>query len=449
MRRLTAAFITTSIIFAAPAIGENRFSVDQMNQDIDALELAIRTTHPDYTRYTPAVDWESQITRAKSGLESASEAGFYARLARLVALLHDGHSSVIPTGPLIVRRWPMSLSLRGDGVWIEAAAPAISQGVGARIVSISGVPIEDILTSLAPYLPGDNAQSQRFYASRMLTSPLLLRELGLAASIEGIPLVVEARDGTRKAIEPPLPPADAEPEFSRGGDWVGIESMIPTKPLWMEDPGVAYWMRPIAGGKVLYIRYREVAWNESRPFDAFCKEAAAASAEPGVERVVIDLRGNGGGNNHFSYFLLHAMIGSPANRAGRLYVLIDGDVYSAAQNFATNMEKHTYAVFVGEPTGGRPNHFGDAKAVVLPSSQYVLRCSTLRWFDSDPRDARQWIMPDIVVPMRMSDIMAGTDPVLDAAIKSPPGNWSEFGKFWPVRHWRRPSQRVAWPPGQE
>ncbi len=445
MVRARAALIASVMSLGAPALAENRFTVEQMIQDIDALVESVRKTHPDYTRSTPASEWESEIAKAKSGLESATEAGFYARLSRLAALLRDGHSSVIPTGPLIARRWPMSIALCSDGVWIEAAAPDISEAVGTRIVSMSGAPVEHVLSALAPYLPGDNAQSQRFYAALMLTSPLLLRELGLSDSIEGVPLVVESLEGDRKTIEPTLPPDDAEPEFGRGGDWIGFESRIPTKPLWMEEPGVAYWMRPIAGGRVLYIRYREVAWDESRPFDGFCREAAEASAGAEIERVVIDLRGNGGGNNQFSYFLLHAMIGSPANRAGRLFVLTDGDVFSAAQNFATNMEKHTYAVFVGEPTGGRPNHFGDAKQIRLPASKYILRCSTLRWFDSEPRDTREWIMPDIVVPVRMRDALSGTDPILDAAIAARPEDWVEFGKIWPVRHWRRPSQRTPWP----
>ena len=48
---------------------------------------------------------------------------------------------------------------------------------------------------------------------------------------------------------------------------------------------------------------------------------------------------------------------------GRLSVIIGCETFSAATNFATEVEKDTDAVLVGEPTAGRPNLYGDVRDV--------------------------------------------------------------------------------------
>ena len=93
---------------------------------------------------------------------------------------------------------------------------------------------------------------------------------------------------------------------------------------------------------------------------------------------MIDLRRNGGGNNYLVQPLIHAVLKSSLDAPGRLFVITDRGTFSAAQNCATRLERETWALFVGEPTGGRPNHFGDAEAFPLPGSGHVLRCSTVR-----------------------------------------------------------------------
>ena len=62
------------------------------------------------------------------------------------------------------------------------------------------------------------------------------------------------------------------------------------------------------------------------------------------------------------------------------------------------LEQNTNAVFVGEPTGGSPNGYGDSRKLTLPSSGLTVRVSTLYWQPSDPRDKRDAIAPDIAAP---------------------------------------------------
>jgi C-terminal processing protease CtpA/Prc len=164
-----------------------------------------------------------------------------------------------------------------------------------------------------------------------------------------------------------------------------------------------------------------------------------------ADRLIIDLRRNGGGNNMLAEPLRRMIVKSRFNQRGALYVLTSPQTFSAAQNFATRLERETEAIFVGEPTGGAPNHFGDAKFAVAPKSQIPYIISTLRWQDSPPFDERGWILPDIPAPPSFDDYASGRDAALGAALADAPGE--ETLDAWArrvVEPWDRDSQKMDW-----
>ena len=79
-------------------------------------------------------------------------------------------------------------------------------------------------------------------------------------------------------------------------------------------------------------------------FPRVFKEAKARS----VERVILDLRLNGGGNNELNRPIWHALIRSERlNQKGKLWVLIGPQTFSAAMNCVDDLEMNTNALFAG------------------------------------------------------------------------------------------------------
>jgi len=103
------------------------------------------------------------------------------------------------------------------------------------------------------------------------------------------------------------------------------------------------------------------------------------------------------------------------NAPGAIYVLIAPHTFSAAQNLATRLERETFAVFMGEPTGSSPNHCGDATRFGDGPADLPAQVSTVRWMDSSPADKRVTIKPDVLVPSTFSDFLGGHDTVLETA----------------------------------
>lgn len=94
--------------------------------------------------------------------------------------------------------------------------------------------------------------------------------------------------------------------------------------------------------------------------------------------------------------------------AGRL-------TFSAAGNFAAELaDRAEHEVFVGEPTGGAPNQFGDHVAIELPHAGITVTSAKV-WVEVSADD-RPATGPDLPVPFTAAAYFAGRDPVLDAAL---------------------------------
>ena len=98
-----------------------------------------------------------------------------------------------------------------------------------------------------------------------------------------------------------------------------------------------------------------------------------------------------------------------------LFVLIGRSTFSAARFLVNELEHYTDAVFVGEPTAGKANHYSDSRKITLSNSGITVRVSTL-WWQEDPRDTRQWKAPDIAAELGSADYRDNVDPAFQAVL---------------------------------
>jgi len=104
------------------------------------------------------------------------------------------------------------------------------------------------------------------------------------------------------------------------------------------------------------------------------------------------------------------------DRRGRLYVIIGRSTFSAAQNLSTLIERHTEAIFVGEPTGSSPTFVGETIDFQLPYSGVWANVSDLLWQSGWPMDERTWIAPLLYTPPTFAAFRENRDPALEAIL---------------------------------
>ncbi len=416
--------------------------------DLDALVAALLDGHPDPFRFHPREEWEQAIDALASRLEELDETAYYLELARIVALVRDGHSGVLPSheGGLFARSFGIELEQCSDGLLVSAADPEHAPALGKRVLAFGAVETPEALERLEPYLSRDNDLGSPWLVELMLVSPALGTALGFWPSIEEASLRVEAAGGAPSVV-PLRATRDGPPLGFRPPGWSVAGHGAGDPPLWARRPGTPWWYEEVAGGRVGWLRFAAVEHAPDERFHDFCARTFEEIESSAVEALVVDLRGNRGGNNYLAQPLIHALIRSRLDVPGRLFCVTDRRTFSAAVNAAARIERETWALFVGEPMGGRPNHFGDSREITLPGSGCTLQVSTVRWQDSDPSDARPWIRPDLPAPIRIADRLSGRDPALEAILAFDPARAADlFGGLPPIAHWRRASQQLGWPP---
>lgn len=99
-----------------------------------------------------------------------------------------------------------------------------------------------------------------------------------------------------------------------------------------------------------------------------------------------------------------------------MFVLIGRETFSAASYLTTKLEFNTKAIFIGEPTGASPNHYGDNRPLILPNSGLEVRLSSIYWQNSFPFDSRTATEPRLRVDLNSKDYFSNKDPFLEAAL---------------------------------
>jgi len=256
--------------------------------------------------------------------------------------------------------------------------------------------------------------------------------------------VVDGRGHRREAALPPERPDST-------ARWIAADAEVRSPlPLTRRLPGPFAFADLGDSARTVFVRIRAIVDEPGgERFAQFVARLFAHVDSLGSRRLILDLRGNGGGNNYLNQPLVHAVIRRPElDRTGRLFVIVDRGTFSAAVSLAADLERETHALFVGEPTGAAPNSPGDPAHVTLPASGLVVRISTVLWQGSDPRDPRAFIAPNFPVMPTWADWLGHRDPAL-AAIDAyrPPGVSSETP---PNTHWGSRAQlgaqvpRIAW-----
>jgi hypothetical protein len=168
----------------------------------------------------------------------------------------------------------------------------------------------------------------------------------------------------------------------------------------------------------MYVQYNRCQ-NGGEPFEAFAARLLRTLDGGGVDRLIVDVRHNGGGNSDVDDPLITGLRSRANWRArGKVLCLIGAATFSSAVWTANDLQG-LGAVLMGSPTGGRPNSYGNVQNLSLPNSLVPISYST-RYFriieGSDPAS----LVPHVTVEPTIEDRRAGRDPLLEEALRYTP-----------------------------
>jgi tetratricopeptide (TPR) repeat protein len=386
-------------------------------------------------RRTPSRDldqaeFRAAVTKLAAAVPEMSDAQIIVGMLKLLRPVGDGHAYVAPAEDDrdLNRILPVKFYLFPEGLFVTAATPPYRRLLGAQVLAIgthdAGCDVEQAMAALDPLISRDNTQQVKWLAPEVLRWPPVLHALGLIADPGRVPLTVRFPDGasgtvtvdsqpsgprTYPAIAPPPTPTRPRPP-----GWISLPDTLPSPlPLHLRNSDILYWYEYLAEHRLVYFQFNGVGDHPAQPLADFYHRLFRFIDRHDVATLVIDLRWNGGGNTYLAQPLLHHLIA--CDKVG-LYVIIGRGTFSAAQNTATAIGRETSAIFVGEPSGSRPNFIGEAIPFRLPYSKTTVNVGDLYWQTSWPMDHRPWIAPDIYAPPTFEAYRSNRDPAMEAIL---------------------------------
>ena len=388
---------------------------DGWRADIDTLLEARERLHPDPWHDLPRATWVAAADAVKARIPTMTDDQALVELVRLTVMPglggREGHTGIFPGAG--THEFPILLWQFSDGLVITAARAPYEDLVGSRIETIAGRPVADVLALVEPLTPRDNPSNLLAYAPLYLRMSEVLSGLGVQDRVGPATFGIVDPSGAERDVE--IAPIAAEDDIAwHGGDPLRLRS---TDALWLRDVAKPLWWTYLADSKTLYVQYNAVEGG----IDSVADEILARAKQPGVDRVVVDLRNNGGGDNT-TYRHLLAVLQDPAiDRPGQLDVLIGRLTFSAAANFATEVEhddgrdRSSARTWAAARTCTATRGGSTCPTAV---SRSTWRPATGRRARAD--DPRITIEPDLAIPLSSEDYLAGIDPVLAAVTAGTP-----------------------------
>ena len=331
-------------------------------------------------------------------------------LQRVVALLGDGHTAVgWPEGDARFGRFPLQLFWFDDGLFVTATDPGHLGVLRLRLLRIGDSTAEDAATAVSALTARENESQIKDDARSLIVGPKILHALRILPDQRRGRFVFQGPQG--EELSPELEPSKRDGQPS----WVTAYDGSSRPPLRLEHRDLDYWYEYVAESRTLFLQYNKCRNTDGRPFREFVDELLAFADRTPVERVVIDLRYDAGGNSAVMAPLLKGLARRSALcRRGSLFVLIGRQTYSSAELNAVQLRNRLNAILVGEPTGQKPNAFGEVRKFFLPNSGLKVTYST-KFFRLESGDPPS-LMPSVAVGLRSADYFAGRDPALEAAL---------------------------------
>jgi hypothetical protein len=376
---------------------------DQWMQDLDFLATELPRKHKNLYHNISEAEFQTRIEELKTKLPSMDQNEILVGLMRILASVGDSHTTL---GYRAQQALPLMLYWFKDGIAILNTTAEYEEILYGRITLLGGKSIEDVVAVLSAVIPHENEAQVKDKIPNVLTDTVILHGLKLIPSQETVSLTVLTKSGRTVTL-------DMKPlSFASKPEWLVDTSDESDAPLYLRKRRMYYWYEILSDYQTLYFKYNSCQNMKDQPFKDFVDILFSAADAAKIKRIVIDLRHNGGGNSGiFAPFLEELKKRPEFLQNGSIHVLIGRRTFSSAILNTIDLKKQTQAIFAGEPTGGKPNHYGEVQMFLLPNSKLPVSFSVkyFRVIEDDPDS----LVPDLLIEPRISDYLKKVDPVLE------------------------------------
>lgn len=415
----------------------------QLREDFQIFRSALTENHPDLYRHRSQELVDQILDSCQMSIVGPMDLIAFGNLVRFaVSGIECGHTSGSLPGELMehyaasVPMFPLKLWFAGDRAFVlcskEGHVP-----VGSEILSIDNEPIKRIREKLFHYLPSDGKIQTKKNATLNNDAFLFLYNF-IYGEKPHFKIRLTMPDGQNRDVT-------LQATHFENTQCPAYQTADNAKPLELnltDSTSALLTIRTFSKDRIS---------NAGQDFPLFLQTAFEQIGQRKIDHLLIDLRGNGGGddvygallysyltNNPFRYFsalqskskpvmTLHDHPGlavqQPANASfgGKVYVLIDGRTFSTAADFCAIARSNARGIFIGEETGGgyEGNNSGGTVRINLPHSGIRVAIPTVRYSNAVTPGTMpgRGTIPDYPISPSIGEVLAKKDVQLQRALE--------------------------------
>jgi hypothetical protein len=448
----------------------------ELRQDFAVLRAALEEGHAGLYRYSTRKEMDMALDLALKEIDrDMTTAEFYAIVTSLSNDIKCGHTQIVL--PKESRKYleengkqlPLKIGFIDGRVFVLASVNSKIEP-GSEVLSFNGRRIHEVAESILRHLPGDGDIETGKY--RALSDKFGWYYFLFVEKTESF--AISYLDPSHRSLETTL----------AGLTGKELKAALQFKNAQTASDGQPWGYERLSSPGVARLKVETFAPPENgidgQTFAQFLESSFKKVASDKIEDLIIDLRGNDGGEDFgptmYSYiadgefdvyssveaatdklplisrysklpadfqtkftsqlqpsnggrflvskhseYYIPTQHPSTASYRGKVWVLVDGEVFSSGTVFCSLAKSHKRGTFVGEETGGAYQGFnaGELVVITLPASQLRVVIPLLRFtMATGPvRNARRGILPDKSVQSSLENMLKGSDAALPYVLK--------------------------------
>ena len=417
-----------------------KLSAEALRKDISALRDTLVAMHPGIYRYKSKVYFNHIFDSCYSAIrDSMPVTKFYTLTSRLIGAIEDGHTNCRLPRQLQndylnnVKVFPAIVYFIANKTYLLCCKQ--NDGLAeSELIAIDGQPISKIKSEMFGRIPSDGSIKSR--KNWELNNDFYLLYNCLYGEKSSFKVTYKTKSGEIKT-------SVLQADLLKNMVCMNLRDNISQYLKLEYKPGNVAVMTI----KTFFDGFLD---RTKENFDKFLAESFKALKDKKIEKLIIDIRNNGGGNDGngiklyayltqkpFRYYAsqetvkekfaeanhpnLQMQNPETDNFKGKVYVLINGRSFSAAAEFPAVVRSNNRGIFIGEETGGGyyGNTSGGDKDITLPNSQITARIPLVK-YTSAVKKAKypdRGIIPDYTIYPTVTDFIQHKDVQLEYTLK--------------------------------
>jgi C-terminal processing protease CtpA/Prc len=385
---------------------------EKWGEDIEHLAKELPKLHPNLFYKITKEDFHKEVEALKKSVPNMNEDEIKVGLYKIISAVGDSHTRLYERSE---NMFPVLTSFFGEDMYVLDIEEQYKEALYCKIVKINNREIKDLIEEFKTVIPYENGAQIKKQIPNIILNPDKLYGLKITDDKDLLMITFEKKDGTQFDIK--IKAVSRKEKFALAAPKVEKDKL----PLYMRNRRMNYWFEYLSDSKIVYIAYNSCRDMEEKPFEDFTKEIFQCIKNKEVDKVVLDMRNNGGGSDGVLNSLRYEIKNRyEINHKDKLFVIVGRNTFSSALINSVQLREETNATFVGEPTSGKPNHFGAVRGFKLPNSKISVTYSTKHINFSDfyetSYEGVDSFIPDVIVENSIEDYINNRDAVLEKII---------------------------------